>query len=61
MRDYNVAYFTASNDPVEKNKSFAESVGADYPILSDPDSSVAKKVRRLEYRRNGRPAVDVLH
>src|SRR5438270_10451522 len=43
MRDYNVAYFTASNDPVEKNKAFAESLGADYPILSDPDSSVAKK------------------
>jgi len=43
MRDYNVAYFTASNDPAEKNKAFAESLGADYPILSDPDSSVAKK------------------
>ena len=43
MRDYQVAYFTASNDPVEKNKAFAESLGADYPILSDPDSSVAKK------------------
>src|SRR5262249_28415882 len=35
MRDYQVAYFTASNDPVEKNKQFAEQVGADYPILSD--------------------------
>jgi peroxiredoxin Q/BCP len=43
MRDYDVAYFTASNDPVEQNKKFAESLGADYPILSDPDSSVAKK------------------
>src|SRR3954454_4376117 len=43
MRDYQVAYFTASNDPVEKNKQFAESLGADYPILSDPDSSVAAK------------------
>jgi peroxiredoxin Q/BCP len=43
MRGYDVAYFTASNDPVEKNKAFAESLGADYPILSDPDSSVAKK------------------
>lgn len=42
MRDYKVAYFTASNDPVEKNKAFAESLGVDYPILSDPDSSVAK-------------------
>ena len=43
MRDYNVAYFTASNDPPEKNKEFAQSLGADYPILSDPDSSVAQK------------------
>lgn len=43
LRDYEVVYFTASNDPVEKNKAFAESLGLDYPILSDPDSSVAKK------------------
>jgi peroxiredoxin Q/BCP len=43
MRDYNVAYFTASNDPPEKNKQFADNLGVDYPILSDPDSSVAKK------------------
>ena len=42
IREYDVAYFTASNDPVEKNKAFAESLGVDYPILSDPDSSVAK-------------------
>jgi peroxiredoxin Q/BCP len=43
MREYEVAYFTASNDPAEKNKEFAKSLDADYPILSDPDSSVAKK------------------
>src|SRR5205807_4191431 len=43
MRNYNVAYFTRNNEPAEENKSFAESLGADYPILSDPDSSVAKK------------------
>src|SRR6267142_554193 len=43
MRDYDVVYFTASNDPAEQNKKFAESLGADYPILSDPDSSVATK------------------
>ena len=42
IREYNVAYFTASNDPADKNKKFAESLGVDYPILSDPDSSVAK-------------------
>jgi thioredoxin-dependent peroxiredoxin len=41
LRDFDVAYFTASVDPPEKNKRFAESVGADYPILSDPDGEVA--------------------
>jgi len=41
IREYNVAYFTASTDPVEKNTKFAESLGVDYPILSDPDGSVA--------------------
>src|SRR6187200_3516465 len=40
MRGYEVAYFTASNDPLEANKKFAEKLGVDYPILSDPDSSV---------------------
>jgi peroxiredoxin len=43
IRNYEVAYFTASNDPAEQNKKFAESLGVDYPILSDPDSSVATK------------------
>lgn len=43
IREYDVAYFTASNDPAEKNKEFAVSLNADYPILSDPDSSVATK------------------
>jgi thioredoxin-dependent peroxiredoxin len=42
MRDYDVAYFTASNDPPEKNKAFADKLGVDYPILSDPTSSTAK-------------------
>jgi peroxiredoxin Q/BCP len=41
IREYNVAYFTASNDPVEKNTDFAKSLSVDYPILSDPDSKVA--------------------
>ena len=44
IREYDVAYFTASNDPVEKNTEFAKSLDADYPILSDPDSRVAKAV-----------------
>jgi peroxiredoxin Q/BCP len=41
LRDFDVAYFTASVDGPEKNREFAESVGADYPILSDPDKKTA--------------------
>jgi peroxiredoxin Q/BCP len=41
IREYEVAYFTASNDPADKNKKFAEELMVDYPILSDPDSTVA--------------------
>jgi thioredoxin-dependent peroxiredoxin len=36
-----VAYFAASVDTPQKNKEFAESLDADYPILSDPDKKVA--------------------
>jgi len=41
LHELDVAYFTASVDPAEKNKQFAESLELDYPILSDPDMSVA--------------------
>ena len=41
LRAHNVAYFTASTDPVEKNKDFAKSLDLDYPILSDPKGKVA--------------------
>jgi len=37
-----VAYFAASNDDAETNKKFAESLGLDYPILSDPGRDVAR-------------------
>jgi len=36
-----VAYFAASVDTPEDNKKFAESLGLDYPILSDPGKPVA--------------------
>jgi thioredoxin-dependent peroxiredoxin len=42
LRKYDVAYFTASCDDVETNKKFAESLGLDYPILSDPTLETAK-------------------
>jgi len=41
LKHYDVAYFTASCDSVADNARFAESVGADYPILSDPQREVA--------------------
>ena len=42
MKKLGVAYFTASVDTAVENKKFAESLDLDYPILSDPDKSVAK-------------------
>lgn len=42
LKPLNIAYFTASVDPVSANKKFADKLGLDYPILSDPDKSVAK-------------------
>ncbi len=42
LREYNVAYFTASTDPVEKNAEFAKSLDLDYPILCDPEGKNAK-------------------
>ena len=45
-----VAYFTASVDAPELNKKFAESLELDYPILSDPDKSVAKAYGVLSQR-----------
>jgi thioredoxin-dependent peroxiredoxin len=39
---FEVVYFTASVDDAEKNKKFAESVDADYPILSDPEGKIAR-------------------
>ena len=41
LRGFDVAYYAASTDTPEKNKKFAESLGADFPILSDPDGKVA--------------------
>lgn len=42
LKAYEVAHFTASTDPVEKNKEFAKSLNLDYPILSDPEGKNAK-------------------
>jgi len=41
IRQYDVSYFMASVDPLEKNIDFARSTGADFPLLSDPSKEVA--------------------
>ena len=42
LKEFEVAYFTASTDTVEENTKFAKSLDADYAILSDPDTKAAK-------------------
>ena len=42
IRKFDVAYFTASTDSPAENKKFAESLGLDYPILSDPGKKTAE-------------------
>ncbi len=37
-----MAYFAISVDPPDTNKSFAQALGVDYPLLSDPTKKVAK-------------------
>ena len=42
IRRYDVSYFMASVDPLERNAGFARETGADFPLLSDPDKSTAE-------------------
>ena len=42
MQAFDVAYFAVSVDAPETNRRFAESLGATYPILSDPSRRVAR-------------------
>lgn len=60
LKAYNVAYFTASTDDAEKNKKFAESVGADYPILSDPTGATAKAYGIYNAERNAAQRVTLI-
>jgi peroxiredoxin Q/BCP len=53
IRKFDVAYFMASVDPLEGeggNMAFAKSESADFPLLSDPDKSVAAKYGVLNPR-----------
>ena len=42
MRRFKVRYFAASVDSPDVNRRFAESLGLDYPILSDRSKDVAR-------------------
>jgi thioredoxin-dependent peroxiredoxin len=42
IRKFDVAYFAVSTDTAEDNKRFAQELGVDYPILSDPGGAIAK-------------------
>lgn len=42
IRRFDVSYFMASTDPVDKNTEFAEDTGADFPLLSDPEGEAAQ-------------------
>ncbi len=42
IRQFDVTYFMASVDPLIDNEGFAEETGADFPLLSDEEKSVAQ-------------------
>lgn len=42
LKQFDISYFMASVDSLEKNTSFAEATKADFPLLSDPTKKVAK-------------------
>lgn len=42
LKAFNVIYFMASVDPLKDNKAFAQAQKADFPLLSDPDKTVAE-------------------
>jgi peroxiredoxin Q/BCP len=41
IREFDVVYFAASVDDADTNRRFAESLDANYPILSDPEKTVS--------------------
>ena len=50
IRKFDVAYFMASVDAADDNAKFAQSEKADFPLLSDPDKSVATRFGVLAAR-----------
>jgi thioredoxin-dependent peroxiredoxin len=52
LREFDVAYFTASVDTPEENAKFAKSLDLDYPILSDPSKKAAEAFGVVNKERN---------
>ena len=50
IRAFDVEYFMASTDPIEKNAGFAAEHQADFPMLSDPTTATAKAYGVLHER-----------
>ena len=42
IKAFDVAYFMASTDAADRNREFATSMQADFPLLSDPEKKVAE-------------------
>ena len=51
IREFDVSYVMASVDPLDDNRDFAEKMGADFPMLSDPTKSTAKAYHVLNMFR----------
>ena len=43
LAQFDLAYYMVSLDDPEKNRDFADSLAAGFPVLSDPDKRVAKE------------------
>ena len=59
LAEFNIAYFGASCDPLERNKQFAEKLEIKYPLLSDTDASVAKAYGIARGNRSKRTTIFV--
>jgi thioredoxin-dependent peroxiredoxin len=60
LKKFDVAYFTASTDPVEKNADFAKSLDLDYPILCDPTGTNAAAFSVLKSNGNAAERVSFI-
>lgn len=50
IKSYDVAYFMASVDPVERNRDFATEYELDFPVLSDPSKDMVDAFGALNAR-----------